>query len=310
MTEPLINKYRPKEFSEIVGQDAVVRSLQTVLKKGSSKTFLFTGQSGTGKTTLARIVVKEVGCAPADILEIDSATYTGIDDMRAIAATLLYKPLGDGAVKAIIVDEAHALSSSAMKSLLKTLEAPPPWAYWILCTTEPMRLPETIRTRCTRYDLKSVGISDLGDLLETIAEKENLSSVDGRIIDLCAKEAGGSPRQAIVNLTLCSGAKTYAEAQELLRSAIESEEAVNLARALVKGIQWSEVQQLLNGLQNVNPESVRHVVRAYVSKVTLNAKSEQSAGRGLEILDAFSEPFNSADGVTPVLLACGKVLLS
>jgi DNA polymerase III gamma/tau subunit len=229
--------------------------------------------------------------------------------MRAVTANLIYKPLGEGAVKAIIVDEFQGLSKAALQSLLKILEEPPAWVWWFLCTTEPTRIPVNILTRCTRYDLKPVSVSILGDLLESIVEQEKLASIDGRIIDLCAKEANGSPRQAIANLTACSAAKNYAEAQELLRSAIESEEAVNLARALVKGAQWEEVWRIVNGLQNINPESVRHVVRAYVLRVALNAKSEAAAGRGLEILDAFSEPFNSSDGLAPLLLACGRVLL-
>jgi DNA polymerase-3 subunit gamma/tau len=304
----LINKYRPQEFAQVVGQDPVVRSLQAVLKRGSSKTFLFTGGSGTGKTTIARIVARELGCLPADLLEIDAVTFTGVDDMRAVTANLIYKPLGEGAVKAIIVDEVQGLSKQALQSLLKILEEPPSWVCWFLCTTEPTRIPENIRTRCTRYDLKPVSVLVLGDLLEDVANKEKLN-LDGKIIDLCAREANGSPRQALVNLTACSGAKTYAEAQELLRSATDSEEAVNLARALVKGAQWEEVWRIVNGLQNINPESVRHVVRAYVLRVALNAKSEATAGRSLEILSEFSEPFNSADGLAPVLLACGRVLL-
>src|ERR1035437_971248 len=309
MTEALINKYRPISFDEVVGHDAVVRSLQTVLKRGSSKTFLFTGPSGVGKTTLARIVAKEVGCAPADLLEIDAVTFTGIDDMRAVTANLIYKPLGEGAVKAIIIDEFQGLSKAALQSLLKILEEPPAHVFWFLCTTEPTRIPENIRTRCTRYDLKPVSIIVLGDLLEDVANKEKLN-LDGKIIDLCAREANGSPRQALVNLTACSAAKTYAEAQELLRSAIDSEEAIDLARALVRGAKWIEVQQLLNGLAEINPESVRHLIRSYLTKVILNAKSEAAAGRGLEMLSEFDTPFNSADGLSPLVLACGKVLLS
>ena len=307
-----ITKYRPRTFAEVVGQETVVRSLQGAVKRGSSKTFLFTGPSGTGKTTLARIVAKEVGCLPADLLEIDSATYTGIDDMRAVTASLLYKPLGEGSVKAIIIDEAQGLSKAAFQSLLKILEEPPAHVFWFLCTTDPTRIPVTIHTRCTRYDLKAVSTSTLALLLDDIAAKEKI--FDGpqgaKVIDLCAQEANGSPRQALTNLALCEGASTFAEAKELLRSAIESEEAITLVRALVRGAGWDEVQRLLNGLAGVNPESVRHVVRAYVSKMVLGAKSEQAAGRGLEILDAFSEPFNSSDGLAPLLLACGRVLLS
>lgn len=311
MPASLITKYRPKTFTEVVGQDSVVRSLIDVIKRGSSKTFLFTGPSGCGKTTLARLVAKELGCLPADLLEVDAAVNTGIDDMRAVTSTLMYKPLGEGTIKAIIVDEFHAASKAAAQSLLKVLEEPPSWVRWFLCTTEPMRVPENIRTRCTRYDLKPVALDVLIRFLDGIAEKEKLfSGPQGeKIVDLCAKEANGSPRQALSNFAICSAAETLSEAQGLLRSAANSEEAVNLARALVKGANWQEVWRIIDGLNDVNPESVRHVIRAYVTKVTINAKSEQAAGRGVELLDAFAEPFHPGDGVAPLLIACGKVLL-
>jgi DNA polymerase-3 subunit gamma/tau len=311
VSEALITKYRPKSFDDVVGQDAVVRSLKNAVQQKSSKTFLFSGPSGTGKTTLARIAAQQLGCAPADLLEVDAAKCTGIDDMRAVTDGLLYKPLGEGAVKAVIVDEFHAASKAAAQSLLKILEEPPAWVYWFLCTTEPGRVLDSIRTRCARYDLKTVPYTILLDFLNTIADKEKVpvSELTDLVISLCAKEAVGSPRQALANFAVCLGVKKIEEARELLRSAVASEEAVNLARALVKGAGWQEVWRVIEGLQETNPESIRHVVRAYVCKVVLNAKSESSVGRGIEILDAFSGPFNPGDGIAPVLIACGKVLL-
>lgn len=306
MTE-LINKYRPKTFAEVVGHHTVIKSLQAALKKGSAHTFMFSGPRGTGKTTLARIAAEAAGCSAHDLIEIDGATNTGIDDMRAVTATLMYQPLGGGA-KAIIVDEVQAISKAAVSSLLKITEEPPSWTYWFLCTTEPTRISEALRSRCTHYTLKPVGLTTLIELLDDVARKEKLK-VEDAVIDLCAKQADGSPRQALSNLSVCAEAKNAAEARELLRQAEEPEQAVALARALIKDAKWSDIQPILEGLKEVNPESVRHVVRAYVSAVVLKARSEGDAGFGVQILDAFSEPFHSADGIAPLLVACGRIAL-
>lgn len=303
----LITKYRPQKLDEVVGQAVAVKALKGALK--SSRTFLFSGPSGTGKTTLARIAAAEAGCAPSDLIEIDAATNTGIDDMRQVTSSLMYRPLGEGLIKALIVDEAHALSKAAVQSLLKILEEPPPWVMWALCTTEPARLPEAVRTRCTHLSLKPVSGEDLLDLLSDVAGREKLK-LDPQILKLCAGEANGSPRQALANLSVCLSAKTRSEAAELLRTAEESQGAIDLARALAKGAGWKELQGLLSGLEGVNPESVRHVVRAYFTKMVLGAKSEAAAGRALEVLDCFSEPFHPQDGITPLVLACGRVSLA
>src|SRR5438128_345223 len=127
MTESLLTKYRPSCFEEILGQEAVVRSLFNALTKRSSHAFLFSGPSGTGKTTLARLAAAQLQCHPRDIQEVDAASNTGVDDMRGVSADLLYKPLGDGAVKVVILDEAQMLSKQAWNSLLKVIEESP-WA--------------------------------------------------------------------------------------------------------------------------------------------------------------------------------------
>lgn len=305
----LLTKYRPRTFAEVVGQDAVVRSLQGVLKAQSSHAVLMIGPSGVGKTTLARIAAEQLGCKAIDLLEIDAATHTGIDDMRPIAAGMQYRPLGQSAVKVAIVDECHMLSKSAVNSLLKIVEEPPAWAYWFLCTTEANKLPVSIKTRCVSYELKLVSTAVLTDFLEGIVEKDDLRLAEG-VVSLCAKEAQGSPRQALANLATCAEAETRAEAAELLQSAVASSAAIDLARALFRGAKWGELQRLLGELGEVSPESVRHVVRAYGTKVVLSAQKESAVGAALEVLDAFSEPFNQHDGVTPLVLACGKVCLS
>lgn len=304
----LHTKYRPKKWDDVVGQDAVVASLQKALDK--SHTFLFIGPSGCGKTTLARIAAKELGCDPASLQEIDAATYTGIDDMRSVTSNLLYRPM-IGDVKAIIIDECHALSAQAWKALLKSLEEPPEWVYWFLCTTELSKVPMTIKTRCTTLPLKLVPTNVLQDFLADHIVRPEKLDIKAEIVKLCAQEANGSPRQAIVNLEACIGCKDKAQAVELLQSAADVPAAFQLAQALLRREGWKAVQGLLTGLKeaNTNGESIRHVVRGYMTSVIVGAKDEKTAGRALEILDAFGSPFPSGDGLSPVVLACGKLCL-
>jgi DNA polymerase-3 subunit gamma/tau len=306
MSDALITKYRPREFKDVIGQDAVVKSLVGALEKRVADAFLFAGPSGTGKTTLARLAAAKLGCKPADLVEVDAASKTGIDDMRGVTADLMYMPIGEGAIKAIIIDECQALSKQAFQSLLKILEEPPPWVFWFLCTTEPTRVPKNIETRCLRYELKPVGSRELTLLLDGVEEGAKLP---GDIIELCAREAAGSPRQALSNLAACLTAKNKAEAADLLRSASESKQAIDLARLLNEGGSWGQAQQLLNELAEVSPESVRHVVRSYMTKVILGAKNEKGAANAMAVLEAFSAPFPSSDGLSPLVLACGKLML-
>jgi DNA polymerase III gamma/tau subunit len=304
MSDELINKYRPKTFAEVIGQDAVVKSMENAVKKKLGRVFLLTGPSGTGKTTLARIAAKALGCAASDIQSEDAATNTGIENMRGIMDGLMYRPLGEGASKAIIIDECHALSKQAVQSLLLTLEEPPSWVYFFLCTTEPDKVIKAVKTRCLAFQLKEVRTKDLFDLLKDTDEGRDM---DDAILDLCVSEAEGSPRQALSNLGAVMAAEDEDEAAELLHSAAKAPAAFDLARALLKGSDWRELRAILSRLKETSPESVRHVVRAYMTTVMLSEKTKDYRD-AYDILEEFSKPFNSFDGMSPLALACARLV--
>lgn len=262
-----------------------------------------------GKTTLARIGAREMGSSEHDIQEINAAKFTGVDDMRTLTNSIEYRPFGEDTFKSIILDECHQLTKASWNSILKYLEEPPPWVGWFLCTTELNKVPETIKTRCARYEMKPVSRQLLFELVSTTAKFEKFKLTDG-ILELCAKEANGSPRQALVNLGVCAEAHDRTEAAELLKSAAEGSLAFELAKALLEGRGWPVIQRILGDLKDQNPESIRQVVRDYVTKVVLGTDKEERAGPACEILDAFGTPFLSGDGISPVVLACAKVVLS
>ena len=161
----LATKYRPQTFEEVIGQPQAVASIKTVLKRQSSRSFILTGPSGTGKTTLGRIIATTVGAVKSAIVEVDAASNTGVDAMREILEMTQYRGFG-GAGRVFIIDECHMLSANAWNSMLKGIEEPPPGIYWVLCTTEPTKIPKTIKTRCVQYDLQPVGVDDIYTLIK------------------------------------------------------------------------------------------------------------------------------------------------
>jgi DNA polymerase III gamma/tau subunit len=298
MTGALHTKYRPTTLDEVIGQEHIKSGLSAILAEGKHQAFLFEGPSGTGKTTLARICARQLGCT--DTIEVDAASNTGVEDMRKVAEGQNYRSL-DGGNKAFIVDECHRLSKQAWESLLKAIEEPPEGVFWFFCTTEGNKVMATIRTRCVTYTLKEVPYRALLGLLDRVAKAEGLDLPEN-VIDVAASEAGGSPRQALVNLTMVKHARTVSEAKAALNRAPGSKEAIDLARMLAKPWQFADAVKLLAALGDETAESVRMTVFHYHLNVVLGGNLSS-----LIILDEFEKPADDRNKMGDILLRLARI---
>src|ERR1700684_663906 len=219
----LARKYRPQDFTGLIGQDALVRTLKNAFATGRiAHAFMLTGVRGVGKTTTARIIARALNCVGPDgsrkeptiqpcgvcepcvaiaesrhldVQEMDGASNNGIDEVRQIIDSVRYAP-ASARYKVYIIDEVHMLSKPAFNALLKTLEEPPPHVKFIFATTEIRKVPVTILSRCQRFDLRRVETPELVAHLKVIAEKESVSIEDGALA-LIARAAEGSVRDSL-----------------------------------------------------------------------------------------------------------------
>lgn len=292
----LANKYRPRTFKDVVGQDRIVASLRQVIERKSARAFAMTGPSGVGKTTLARIIAKALGCVRQNIVEIDGASNTGAEHWRLVTQGLFYLPFTESKVRVIIVDEAHAISKAAWQSLLKHIEEPPEGVYWIFCTTEGGKIPPTILTRCARYDLSPVRADDLLDLLTRVCEAEG-GGPGPKVLGYISRNSGGSPRQALTALAACWAAKSLEDCERLMKTAGEDGQVIDLLRGLVSGsLSYQAACQVLQGMADTNAESLRLQTQAYLTKVALGmgAKGSKGAERAAYMLGFFHKPYMTA----------------
>ena len=191
----LYRKYRPQNFREVLGQDHIVSVLESSIKLGHiAHAYIFSGSRGTGKTSIARIFAREIGTTPNDILEIDAASNTGVDDVRALNESVNTLPF-ESKYKVYILDEAHMLSKSAWNALLKTIEEPPRHVIFIFATTEANKIPETIISRCQTFSFKKPTQKVLKDVVVAITKKEGFS-LEASSADLIALLGDGSFRDA------------------------------------------------------------------------------------------------------------------
>jgi DNA polymerase III subunit gamma/tau len=218
----LARKYRPVTFDDLIGQDAMVRTLRNAFAIGRvAHAFMLTGVRGVGKTTTARIIARALNCIGPDgtggptadpcgvcancvgiladrhpdVIEMDAASRTGVDDMREVIEATRFRPM-QARTKVFVIDEVHMLSRNAFNALLKTLEEPPPHVKFVFATTEIRKVPITVLSRCQRFDLRRVRIAELADLFGRIAVKEHVT-IEAAALDQIARSADGSVRDGL-----------------------------------------------------------------------------------------------------------------
>lgn len=305
---PLHLKYRPILFKQVIGQDSIIKSLALIIKNKESQAFLFHGTiPGIGKTTLARIVAKKFGTKESDVLEFCAAENTGVDDMRKILDHIRYKPWGDGKYKAIIVDEAHRISGNGFDAILKAVEEPEDYVLWIFCTTNPNKIPATIRSRCSVFSLKPVNNDELDRLVTDICKKENIKLANG-VQRLIVHKAKGSPRQALVYLGQCIGLSKD-EAAKTIEEVIETNPVGEMCRLFLNGgATWQKAMKIFKNMEEEPPESVRIGIVNYMGAVLRNEKEDAKAYKVLAILNNFSTPYTVAEK-TALLIDIGNTVL-
>lgn len=302
--EDLHVKYRPAALDDVVGHTTEIKSLNRLKKKGMPHTFLFSGPSGVGKTTLARIVADMVR---AERIEIDAATFSGVGEIKSIAENLRYRSLQGSGAKCAIIDEAHSLSRQAWQSLLKIIEEPPAHVFFCFCTTEADKVPKTIQTRAHTYNLKPLAVDDVQALVESVAEEEGIE-LDEDSLRLIARKSEGSARSALVHLSMAAGAKDAREVKRLVEQAGDEAEQVELFRLLVTGnATWKKAVELLNKMEISSYESLRIGLVNYAAVVVARSKKEPT--KQLALLEAFRGPFNRSTEKADFLLALGEYLL-
>ena len=286
---------RPDHWNSVVGNaDAVTYLKQSVENENRPHSYLFSGRPGCGKTTLARIFANELGSSGPDLVEMDVGDFRGIDSIRDIRSIMRLKPM-NSSCRVWILDECHAMTADAQRALLKALEDTPVHVYFMLATTDPMKLIEPLRDRCT-----SVTVSPLSDveikrvMLKAARQIKATAPTDltmNEIIDL----SDGSPRKALVLLEKHFGNPDA----EITGISETSKEIVDLCQGLIKKQSWKAVSKILQDLRKNDVEEIRRSILGYATTVHLKTGDDNT----LNIIGIFKDPFYNS-GFPGLVWAC------
>ncbi|OHA59257.1 MAG: DNA polymerase III, subunit gamma and tau [Candidatus Vogelbacteria bacterium RIFOXYD1_FULL_46_19] len=240
----LYRKYRPQKFSEVSGQESIISILAGEIKSGNfAHAYLFSGSRGTGKTSVARILAKELGCSSKDLYEIDAASNTGVDDVRVLREGVRSLPF-ESPLKVYLIDEVHMLSKAAFNALLKTLEEPPAHVVFILATTELHKVPDTVISRCELYAFKRPTIETLTETVTKIVKKEG-TKIDQEAAALVAFLGDGSFRDTlgVLQKVLAAGGEPVITLE--LVEAVTGATSLSLVQEFIKDLLAADADQAL-----------------------------------------------------------------
>jgi len=276
-------KYRPKSFKTFLGNDDTVEAISQMIKADDMPhAILLTGPRGCGKTSLGRIIKKELGCSDHDYRELDTAVFRGIGTVRDLRDTLHYLPR-KGDVKVYLIDEAHMLGkggasekNEAQNAILKSLEEPPDHVYWILCTTNPEMLIKTIPSRCTQFEVAPLDFKGTAKLLKRVCKGEK-KKIDKKVIKKIHQVSIGFPRDSLTLLAKVINLNTTIKMMKMVRAENleENQAIIDLCRELLKtGNHWGVIRNILKGLKTEEPEKIRRGIMGYADTVLLNGNTD------------------------------------
>lgn len=296
-------KYRPQTLDEVIGNADIVSYLREALpnKDKCPHVFLLHGDTGCGKTTLARIIASEIDCAPVDLKEINVADFRGIDTVREIIKSSRYFSIGGGS-RVWIFDEFHKSTNDAQNALLKLFEDSPENGYFILCTTDPQKIISTIKGRCIELQVKPLNEVEMTKLLRGVCKKEE-KKISISVYEQIIQDSFGLPRNALQILDKVLAVSEEQQLEMAKQSALQHSESIQLCRSLLDKSPWTKVREILVGLKDQDAEGIRRHVLGYAQSILLRQENDRAAF----VIEMFREPLYNI-GFPGLVLNCYSVV--
>lgn len=316
----LARKWRPKFFSEVSGQDHVVKALQNSLKQNKAHhAFLFAGTRGVGKTTIARLLAKALNCEQGvvsepcgqckscqaideghfmDLIEVDAASQRGIDDTRDLLENTQYTPTS-GRYKVYLIDEVHQLTKEAFNALLKTLEEPPPHMKFLLATTESEKIPITVLSRCLKFNLKKISEENISKRMTEICKEEGIEFED-KAIDMISQAADGSMRDGLSLLDQALAFEDYNLTADQVSSMLGTLDA-NFALNILSSVLTQDKNGLIEALEAVDQlypdysdllDTIASLTQSIAFHQVIGASEKTTSNENNPLIDNFAETYS------------------